>query len=52
MFRDLTNESDVDLGNFTVPDKFNCRDYRVNMKFPAVSNDIVHQRHRMVLHLK
>ena len=37
-FRDITNGSDSDLGNFTVTDKFNCRDYRVNLYFPEVSN--------------
>ena len=37
-FRDVTNGSDSDLGNFTVTDKFNCRDYRVNLYFPEVSN--------------
>ena len=37
-FLDITNGSDSDLGNFTVTDKFNCRDYRVNLYFPEVSN--------------
>ena len=35
-FRDITNGSDLELGNFTVTDKFNCRDYRVNLYFPQV----------------